>query len=138
MPQAAGQIRTTLRPPLARPLIDRGVSAFKGFAKFFAKDVPGAFAEVKDASAKAEFTAANAAAAKAMGDLATWLEQQRATATNSFALGPEKFSKMLADTEGVTTPLAELEAAGRADLARNQQALRDACATHAPGATVPT
>jgi hypothetical protein len=134
--QAAGQIRTALRPPLARPLIDRGVSAFKGFADFFAKDVGGAFADVRDASVKAEFTDANAGASKAMRDLATWLEQQRATATSSFALGPEKFAKMLADTEGVTTPLAELEAAGRADLARNQQALREACATYAPGANV--
>ena len=134
--KAAEQIRTTLRPPLARPLIDRGVSAFKGFADFFAKDVATVFAEVKDASAKTEFTDANAAAATAMRDLATWLEQQRATATTSFALGPENFAKMLAATEGVTTPLTELEAAGRADLARNQQALRDACTKYAPGATV--
>ena len=135
--QAAEQIRSTLRPPLARPLIDRGVAAFKGFADFFTKDVAGVFAEVKDATAIAEFTEANAAAAKAMRGLATWLEQQRATATSSFALGPDTFAKMLADTEGVTTPLAELEAAGRADLARNQQALREACAKYAPGATVP-
>ena len=44
---------------------------------------------------------------------------------------------MLYDTERVTTPIAELEAAGRADLARNQAALKDACAQFAPGATVP-
>ncbi|MSO84181.1 MAG: hypothetical protein EXQ53_12955 [Acidobacteria bacterium] len=43
----------------------------------------------------------------------------------------------VAATEGVTTPLAELEAAGRADLARNQQALREACAECAPGAGAP-
>jgi hypothetical protein len=42
---------------------------------------------------------------------------------------------MLRATERVTTPLAELEAAGRKDMARNQAALRDACASFAPGAT---
>ena len=44
---------------------------------------------------------------------------------------------MLRDTEMVDMPLAELEAIGRADLARNQQALREACARYAPGATIP-
>lgn len=52
------------------------------------------------------------------------------------SLGPEKFAKMLAMTEGVTTPIAELEAAGRADMERNQQAMREACAAFAPGATI--
>jgi uncharacterized protein (DUF885 family) len=134
--QAAAQIRANLRTPLARPLLERGLSAFKGFADFFAKDVPGAFADVKDEAAKKEFAEANSAAAAAMRDLATWLESQRATATASFALGPEKFAKMVNATELVTTSLADLEAAGRADLARNQQALKDACAKYAPGATV--
>jgi len=133
---AATQIRANLRAPLARPLLERGVSAFTGFADFFAKDVPGVFADVNDDAAKKEFAEANTGASKAMRDLATWLESQRATATASFALGPEKFAKMVYETERVSTPIAELEAAGRADLARNQQALKDACAAYAPGATV--
>src|SRR5688572_15472146 len=43
---------------------------------------------------------------------------------------------MLKATEGVTTSVAEIEAAGRAELQRDLQALRDACATFAPGATL--
>ena len=134
--QAALQIRANLRTPMSLPLVERGVSAFKGFAAFFKNDVPAIFATIQDPAAQAAFTAANAGAATAMSDLVTWLESQRATATASFALGPEKFAKMLYDTERVTTPIAELEAAGRADLARNQAALKDACAQFAPGATV--
>jgi len=134
--QAAAQIRANLRTPLARPLLERGVSAFKGFADFFAKDVPAVFAEVKDEAAKKEFADANAAASKSMRDLTTWLESQRATATTNFALGADKFAKMVLETERVSTPLAELEAAGRADLARNQHALKEACAKYAPGASM--
>jgi uncharacterized protein (DUF885 family) len=134
--QAAPQIRANLRTPMSPPLVERGVSAFKGFAAFFKNDVPAIFATIQDPAAQAAFKAANAGAATAMSDLVTWLESQRATATASFALGPEKFAKMLYDTERVTTPIAELEAAGRADLARNQAALKDACAQFAPGATV--
>ncbi|MFX5595279.1 hypothetical protein ABTD92_21730, partial [Acinetobacter baumannii] len=40
-------------------------------------------------------------------------------------------------TEGVDVPLATLEAAGKADLLRNQKALAEACAQFAPGATIP-
>ena len=51
-----------------------------------------------------------------MRALADWLEEQRPKANNDFALGAAKFQQMLRDTEMVDTPLAELEAIGRADL----------------------
>jgi uncharacterized protein (DUF885 family) len=44
---------------------------------------------------------------------------------------------MLLATEGVGIPLAELEAIARADLKRNQEALRAACGQFAPGQTIP-
>ena len=135
--KAAPHIRANLRTPMSLPLVERGISAFKGFAAFFKADVPAIFAKVEDPAAQAAFKDANAGAAAAMSELATWLESHRATATASFALGPEKFAKMLYDTERVTTPIAELEAAGRADLERNQAALKEACAQFAPGASVP-
>ncbi|MGH9257877.1 MAG: DUF885 family protein, partial [Vicinamibacterales bacterium] len=137
IPQAAAQIRGNMRMPLSRPLLERGVSAFRGFADFYDSDVPGIFAGIKDETKQTELRDANAAAVAAMRELAGWLESQRAGATGSYALGAEKFAQMLQMTEGVTTPLAELEAAGRADLARNQQALREACAQYAPGAAIP-
>jgi hypothetical protein len=132
--RAVGQIRATLRTPLAEPLRQRGVSAFRGLAQFYRDDVPGIFAGAGDPSLQTAFSEANAGAVQAMEDLALWLESQHGDATASFALGAEKFAKMLRDTERVTTPLGDLEAAGRADLARNQAALREACATFAPGA----
>ena len=135
--RATAEIRATLRGPLALPLLDRGVSAFKGFAAFYRTDVPGIFESVRDTGLQLQLADANLKAAQAMSELAAWLEAQRSTATDAFALGPEKFARMLAATEGVTTPLSELEAAGRADLERNQRALREACATYAPGATIP-
>lgn len=136
VPRAAAQIRANLRPPLARTVLERGVSGFSGYADFYRSDVPKVFAAVTDAALQKEFTAANEGAATAMADLAEWLKSQRATATENFALGAERFARMLQATEGVTTPLAEIEAAGRAELQRDQQALREACASFAPGSTV--
>ncbi len=134
--RAAQQIRANLRTPMSLPLLERGVSGFGGYADFYRTDVPNVFAEVKDAALQKEFADANDAAARAMADLKAWLESQRKTATARYALGADQFARMLRLTEGVTTPIAEIEAAGRADLARNQAALRSACATFAPGATI--
>jgi uncharacterized protein (DUF885 family) len=134
--RAAAQIRANLRPPLARTLLERGVSGFSGYADFYRSDVPKVFASVTDAALQKQLAEANEGAATAMTDLAEWLKSQRGTATDNFALGAEGFARMLEATEGVTAPLAEIEAAGRAELRRDQQALRDACATFAPGATV--
>ena len=72
-----------------------------------------------------------------MKELADWAEAQRPSAKGNFALGAQRFQQMLADTEMVTTPLAELEAIGRADLKSNQDQLRAACARWAAGMTIP-
>jgi uncharacterized protein (DUF885 family) len=137
VPQAATQIRGNLRIPLALPLINYGKASFGGLAEYYLGDGKAAFASVNDAALQSELTRASAAAAEAMSGLASWLEQQRPNATQDFALGPERFAQMIRDTEMVDIPLDQLEAIGRADLARNQQALREACAQFAPGATLP-
>jgi uncharacterized protein (DUF885 family) len=136
VPRATTQVRANLRLPLARTVLERGISGFSGYADFFRSDVPKVFAGVTDAGLQKEFAAANEGAAKAMSELAEWLKSQRGTATETFALGAERFARMLKATEGVSTPIAEIEAAGRAELQRDQQALREACATFAPGATM--
>jgi hypothetical protein len=71
-----------------------------------------------------------------MTDTVAWVEGQRASAKPNFALGKEKFQRMLADTEMVTTPVEQLEQIGRADLAANQKLLGEACSRYAPGQTI--
>ncbi len=137
VPRATQQIRANLRTPLPVSFIDYGRSAFNGFAEYYPGDGTRAFAEVRDAALQAELRDASRDAARAMAGLSGWLEAQRPNATQDFALGAERFAQMLHDTELVDMPLAELEAIGRADLTRNQQALQAACATYAPGATIP-
>ena len=85
---------------------------------------------------KANSTEATAAAARAMDELTAWLESQRATATDEFALGAPKFREMLRETERVDLPLEELELVGRKDLERNLAALSEACAAYAPKASL--
>ena len=137
VPAAAGQIRANLRMPMPLSFINFGKAGFEGFADYYANDAKAAFADVQDPALQAEFAQAADAAAQAMKQTADWIEAGRAGATQDFALGAERFSRMLAATEMVTTPLDQLEAIGEADLRRNQDALKAACASFAPGQDIP-
>ncbi|WP_445371608.1 DUF885 domain-containing protein [Methylomonas sp. HW2-6] len=135
VPRAAAQIRANLELPLPRTYIDIGKTVFGGLAKFYEAEAKAAFADVVDPTLQRDFAEQVGPAAQALRELVDWLEQQRPTATDAFALGPEKFSRMLADTEAVEIPLPKLEQMGRADLQRNLTALKQACRRFAPQAT---
>jgi uncharacterized protein (DUF885 family) len=132
VPAALAQMRENLRTPMPLAFIEYGIAGFNGFAEYYRTDVKTAFAAVDDSALLADLDAAVETAATAMADEAAWLERQRSTATQDFALGAERFARMLAATEAVTLSIDELEAIGRADLRRNQEALSSACATFAP------
>ena len=136
VPGAAANIRANLKTPMPKSFIDYGVAAFNGFADFYAHDAGQAFTGVKDPALQKQFAASSANASKAMRDIATWLQSQRGTATTNFALGGDRFSRMLKATEDVDIPLDQLEAIGKADLAKNQAELKAACTKYAPGATI--
>ncbi|HLE62290.1 MAG TPA: DUF885 family protein, partial [Pyrinomonadaceae bacterium] len=137
VPAALQEIRKNLRTPLPRTFVNIGQTTFGGLASFYEKEVPAIFASVKDEQLQKEFREANGAAIGAIKDLDKWFKSQEASATNTFAIGPEKFSEMLRRTEGVEVRLDELEGIGRRDLQRNLAALKEACSAYAPGVTVP-
>jgi uncharacterized protein (DUF885 family) len=136
IPTIANNIKENLKTPLPKSFVQRGIDGFGGFADFYKKDAPAVFASVQDADLKKQFNEANGAAAKAMADLKTWFEGQRKTQTNDFAMGEAMFQEMLKQTERVDTSVADLAAAGKADLERNLAALHEACGQFAPKATM--
>lgn len=133
VPAALQQARENLRPPFPRTYIKIGRTTIGGLAATYENDVAKAFAPVADEQLKAEFRAASATAASAVREFDAWLAGQEAGATDAFALGADKFSEMLRATERVDLPLDQLEAVGRKDMERNLAALREACASYAPG-----
>ena len=132
IPQLAADIRTNLHTPMAKSLIERGIGGFGGYAEFYKNDVPRVFASVQNADLQKQLAEATAAAAAAMNGLKSWLESQRAGATNDYALGESLFAQMLKQTEDVDVSPRELRAAGQADLDRNLEALREACNQYLP------
>lgn len=136
VPTAAAQIKANLKMPMPLSFIDYGKAGFGGLADYYKGDAKAAFASVKDAALQKEFDEAAGAASVAMRDLATWIESGRAKATQNFALGPERFARMVQAAEMVDTPLDDLERIGQADMKRNQDALKAACAQYLPGGTI--
>jgi uncharacterized protein (DUF885 family) len=135
VPAATVRVRENLRTPMPRTFAALGHNIFGGMARFYEHDAPGVFAAVKDAQLQREFAAANAEAVPAMKALDGWFEAQQATANDDFAFGPEKFRRMLRETEDIDIALARLKEMGERDLERNLAALRAECARFAPGAT---
>lgn len=137
IPGIVAAAKANLRTPLPRSYVEYAVKAFDGFAQFYENDVPKVFASIQDEAAQRQLREANAAAVVAARDLRDWFIAQRATANEDFAIGPDLYAAMLRDTDRVTLSVAEIKAAGLADVARNTAALTEVCARYAPGQGLP-
>ena len=137
VPTAIAQIEANLRTPMPKAYAAIGRVRFGGLVGFLRNDAPKAFTEVKGPAVRAALDSALGTAAAALAGLDGWFAEQQKTAVDSFAMGPELFAKMLHATDRVDVPLDRLEAIGRADLARNIAALKEACAAFAPGRPLP-
>ena len=133
VPAALQTMRDNLEPPLPAPFVKVSHDILSGFAGYLESTVPALFAGVEDEQLQRQFAAANGDAVDAVRQAAGWIEDQKATATDDYALGEERFLKMLKDMQGVDISLAELKAAGELDLQRNLDMLFEACAEFAPG-----
>lgn len=112
--------RTNLKHP-ARISTEIAIEQLPGIAGFFERDVPLAFAEVKDATLNAEFQKTNGETIAALKKYEAWLKSDLLARSNGdFRIGAENFSKKLLYEDMVDTPLERLLAVGMADLHKNQ------------------
>jgi uncharacterized protein (DUF885 family) len=96
---------------------------------FFRKDVPAAFAEVKDQKLIADFKASNASAIKTLESYQTFLKTRLLPASRGdFRIGAENYRQKLRFEELVDIPLEQLLQIGYADLHQNQQRLKEVAA----------
>ncbi|MBW3568481.1 MAG: DUF885 domain-containing protein, partial [Proteobacteria bacterium] len=131
MPAYLADMRATIEGPLPRTWVENALMMYGGLDQFFGSAVSGIFAPVEDVERHERLDAAMSEARAALQETVAWLEGRERD--ESFALGPELFSRMLWVTERVDTPLAELKAIGEADMERNLQSMREACAEFAQG-----
>jgi hypothetical protein len=135
VPAMLEQMKQNLQPPLPAPYVEMGYRVFSGLVEYLSTTVPGIFAPVEDEQLQRRFKAANNTAIDAIRQSVDWLDGLKASATDDFALGEDKFLQMLSATQGVDITLAELKAAGQRNLDANLEMLFAACADFAPGAS---
>ena len=136
IPKIAASIKENLKSPMPKTYVELGIEEFGGLADFYTKNVAAVFASVADADLQKQLKDADAAAAQAMIALKDYLVGERKNATDKYALGPDLFAQMVKQTEQVDLPVAQIEAAGRADLERNTAALKAECSNYAPKASL--
>jgi len=136
IPKMAKDIKANLQSPLPKSYVELGIAQFGGLAEFYTKNVTPVFASVSDPDLQKQLSDADTVAAQAMDALKQTLVEERKKANDKFALGPDLYAQMVADTERVDLPVDQIEAAGRVDLARNTAALKAECDTYAPKASL--
>jgi uncharacterized protein (DUF885 family) len=119
--------KTNLDPVLPKPKVELAIQIAKGSADFLRKNLVEAIADLKDERLRSEFSESNRKAAGALVDYAGWLERERLPrATADFALGEEKFHRMLLETELVDLPPDKILEAGLTQLRKEQKVFADA------------
>jgi hypothetical protein len=118
LPRVVDEMRLHLRAPLATPLVETGLEVFGGYRSFFERDLAAAAAGATDAALRARLDAARTGAIAALGDALGFLEEARARATDSFAIGEDVYAGMLRSGEMLDVPLGRLLEIGEAELAR--------------------
>jgi uncharacterized protein (DUF885 family) len=119
--------RTNLNEVLPKPYVELAIQIARGSADFLKKDLPPAIGELRDEQLRAAFHDSNRRAASALSDYAAWLEREKLPkASLEFALGEEKFRRLLAQTELVDLPPQKILEIGLEQLKAEQEAFAKA------------
>lgn len=128
MPQVFEAARHNLKNP-PRVYTEVALEQVPSIVGFFQKDVPAAFADVKDPQLLSEFHSANQAVIVALQHYQNFLKEDLLPVSRGdFRIGAENYRKKLLYDEMVDVPLDRLLEIGMADLHRNQQALKETAA----------
>src|SRR3989475_7591865 len=119
--------RTNLGDVLPKPYVELAIQIARASSDFLKKDLVAAVAGLKDEQVRVAFQEANRKAASALTDYAAWLEREKLPkASLDFALGEEKFRRLLAQTELVDLPPEKILEIGMEQLKTEQEAFADA------------
>jgi uncharacterized protein (DUF885 family) len=125
--------KNNLDPVLPKPYVELAIQIAKGSADFLRRNLVVAIADLRDEQIRTEFRESNRRAAAALSDYAGWLERERLPkATRDFALGQEKFRRLVAETELVDLTPEKLLEIGMTQLKKEQAAFAEAAKTIEP------
>ena len=120
-PEMYAQAKLNLEDSLARPLVDMAIEISKGTAAFLGGDLLVALKGVNNDSLMKAFTAVNQTAIASINDYVRYLQTVKLPKSNNhFALGEEKYRKMLRFVEMIDLPPEKVLEIGMAELKKEQ------------------
>lgn len=130
--EQVAHVRENLAPPLSKPIAEVAARNLTGFATYLRGDVARLIGPRCDANTRERFAKANAALSKAASGLGEWLKTEAGRGDQSHVLGRERYAKLLAVQEGLSTPLDAFERMNEEDLLANKRAYEALAQTVGP------
>ena len=116
-PEFFSTAKSNLDDSLAKPYIETAIQIARGFTDFFNSDLKTAFKELEKDSLMTVFDSVNDSAIKELNAFISWLEKEKLPkANNHYALGKEKYRKMLLYSEAITMAPEKILSIGQAKL----------------------
>ncbi len=134
VPRAFEQAKANLNDVIPQAYVNTAVENIEGSIAFFQKDIIAAFAEIKNEKLQADLRKSANAAAQATSRFVEHLKSDKLPkADGNFALGREKYRRMMKLTEGIDLTAEQLLAVAEQDLQRNLARVRAIADSHFDG-----
>ena len=113
--------KSNLADSLAKPFIETAIQIANGSSEFLGSDLIDALKEVKNDSLMAEFKTANNKAISELKSFVEYLKKEKLPkASNNYALGIEKYRKMLLYGEDISLPPEKILEIGLSELTKEK------------------
>jgi uncharacterized protein (DUF885 family) len=121
-PRVMAAARANLAESLPKPFVETAIEVANGAAEFLGKDLVEALTELKNADLRSAFQTANVRAIAELKEYVAYLQKQKLPKVHlKYALGLEKYQRMLAHEELIALSPERILEIGLQELRREQQ-----------------
>lgn len=136
LPAYLNEARTNLQPPFARPVIEVALRVFQGQLNHRKTEVAQAIQKPEiSAALRSEAEKVNQQAMQALQEFVDYLKQQANNTHDDFAIGRDKYQRLLKHHEMLEISVEEVLAAGERDLEKNFAEFEETARRIDPNAT---
>ncbi|PYK01063.1 MAG: DUF885 domain-containing protein [Verrucomicrobia bacterium] len=133
-PKLIATAKANLEESLAKPFVETAIEVANGSADFLSKDLVEALKEVENEQLLTAFNAVNQRTIEQLRSYVTWLKGEKLPKAHThYALGREKFQKMLRYGELIDLAPERILEIGMRELRREQQVFADTAKKIDPG-----
>ncbi|HEX2912477.1 MAG TPA: DUF885 domain-containing protein [Chloroflexia bacterium] len=136
VPPVLTHAQANLVESLPKPALETALGMYEGVITYYETDVAKEFDQHAQPELKGRFELARNNAVGAVREFINFLKTRLPQASMDFAIGADKYRKMLATGEMVDLPVEKVLEVGRRDLAKNQRELERICESYRPDVPV--